>query len=150
LPLQHPEVALSASQETAPARILVVDDDANARTISATWLAHVGYDVRAAHSAEAAVEAARSHRPHLVLVDLLMPVVDGWSLLERLKEEPAARDAVLVALTVLNPDEDRRDPVRRGFDEYWVKPLKAPDLLDRIRQALQSAGVPAAPSDRRS
>jgi len=143
-------VAVSASHESKSARILVVDDDANARIISATWLTHAGYDVRAADSADAAVEAVRSHRPHLVLVDLLMPVVDGWSLLERLKEEPAGREAILVALTVLSPDEDRRDPVRRGFDEYWVKPLEASDLLDRIRRALDHAGAPAAPSDRRS
>lgn len=128
------------------ARILVVDDDENARTISATWLAHAGYDIREAHSAEAAVELASSHRPHLVLVDLLMPVESGWSLLERLREEPASRDAVVVALTVLNPGEDRRDPVRRGFDEYWVKPIAAPELLERIRRALTEAGVPAGPS----
>lgn len=131
---------MSASQEPESARILVVDDDANARTISATWLAHDGYDVREAHSAEAAVAAARSHRPHLVLVDLLMPVVDGWKLLERLRDEPAGRDAVLVAFTVLSPDEDRRDPLRRGFDEYWVKPLEAPKLLERVRRALDAAG----------
>lgn len=133
-----------ASNESEPARILVVDDDENARTISATWLAHVGYDVRQAHSAEAALEAARSHRPDLVLVDLLMPVVDGWRLLERLREEPASRDACLVALTVLNPDEDRRDPVRRGFDEYWVKPIQARDLTERVRRALADAGAPPA------
>lgn len=127
---------MNSSHETESARILVVDDDANARTISATWLAHEGYDVREAHSAEAAVEAARSHRPHLVLVDLLMPVMDGWSLMELLREEPASREAVLVALTVLTPDEDRRDPIRRGFDEYWVKPMEAGELLDRVRRAM--------------
>lgn len=138
---------MSASHEPESARILVVDDDDNARTISTTWLAHVGYDVREADSAEAAVEAARSHCPHLVLVDLLMPVEDGWSLLERLREEPACQEAIVVALTVLNPDEDRRDPVRRGFDEYWVKPLEAEELLARIRRALAEAGAPAGPSD---
>lgn len=139
---------MSDSSEPESARILVVDDDANARTISATWLAHAGYDVRQADSAEAAVEEARRHRPHLVLVDLLMPVVDGWGLLERLREEPASRDAVLVALTVLSPDEDRRDPIRRGFDEYWVKPMDARELLERLRRALEDAGAPAAPSPR--
>ena len=135
-----------ASQDPGSARILVVDDDENARTISATWLAHAGYDIREAHSAEAAVELARSHRPHLVLVDLLMPVEDGWSLLERLREEPASREAALVALTVLNPGEDRRDPVRRGFDEYWVKPVQSGEFLERIRRAL--AGARARPSGR--
>lgn len=131
---------MDASPERESARILVVDDDDNARAISATWLAHVGYDVREAHSAEAAIEAARRHRPHLVLVDLVMPLVDGWSLLERLREEPASRESLLIALTVLNPDEDRRDPVRRGFDEYWVKPLQARELLERIRRALGETG----------
>lgn len=127
---------MNAPHEPGSARILVVDDDENARTISATWLTHGGYDVRQAHSADAALEAARSHRPHLVLVDLLMPVVDGWHLLERLRKEPATREACLVALTVLNPDEDRRDPIRRGFDEYWVKPIQARDLMERVRRAL--------------
>ena len=139
-------MALSTTHEPEAARILVVDDDANARTITATWLAHVGYDVRQADSAEAAVEAARSHEPHLVVVDLVMPVEDGWSLLERLRAEPCGRDAVLVALTVLNPNEDRRDPVRRGFDEYWVKPIEAQELLARVRRALDNAGAPADPS----
>ncbi len=138
------EVTLSASTESDSARILVVDDDANARTISATWLTHAGYDVRAAHSAEGAVETARTQRPHLVLVDLLMPVVSGWSLLERLREEPKTGHAILVALTVLTPDEDRRDPVRRGFDEYWVKPIAHGDLLDRVQRALADSGAPAA------
>lgn len=127
---------MNAPHESESARILVVDDDENARTISATWLTHAGYDVRQAHSADAALEAARSHRPHLVLVDLLMPVVDGWRLLERLREEPASREACLVALTVLNPDEDRRDPIRRGFDDYWVKPIQARDFMERVRRAL--------------
>jgi CheY-like chemotaxis protein len=127
---------VNAPDEPEPVRILVVDDDENARTITATWLKHAGYDVRQADSADAAVEAVRGHRPHLVLVDLLMPVVDGWRLLERLREEPASREACLVALTVLNPDEDRRDPVRRGFDEYWVKPLEARDLMERVGRAL--------------
>ena len=138
-------MALSASHETGSARILVVDDDDNARTITATWLAHVGYDVREAGSAEAAVEVARAHRPHLVLVDLVMPVESGWSLLERLREEPASRDALLVALTVLNPGDDRRDPVRRGFDDYWVKPIEAPELLERIRRALAESDAPTDP-----
>jgi CheY-like chemotaxis protein len=138
-------VTLSVSDEPKSARILVVDDDENARTISATWLAHAGYDVRDAHSADAAVEAVREHRPHLVLVDLLMPVVDGWSLLERLREEPASQRSLLVALTVLTPDEDRRDPVRRGFDAYWVKPLEHEALLGRVRRALADAGAPVAP-----
>lgn len=137
---------MMASYDPGSARILVVDDDENARTISVTWLAHAGYDIREAHSADAAVELARSHRPHLVLVDLLMPVEDGWSLLERLREEPASREAALVALTVLTPDEDRRDPVRRGFDEYWVKPVQSGEFLERIRRALASAGAPADPS----
>lgn len=140
----HKEVAMTASREPEIARILVVDDDANARTITATWLAHAGYDVREAQSADAALDEARDHRPHLVLVDLLMPVADGWSLLERLREEPASREAILVAHTVLSPDEDRRDPVRRGFDEYWVKPIEAGELLKRVQRALAEAGAPVA------
>ena len=80
-----------------------------------------------------------------MLVDLVMPVESGWTLLERLREEPASRDAIVVALTVLNPGEDRRDPIRRGFDEYWVKPIEAPELLARIRRVLGEAGAPAGP-----
>lgn len=116
--------------------ILVVDDDANARLIHSEWLTHAGYETFQADAGDVGLERARILRPGLILIDLKMPRVDGWALMDALRHDETTRDAALVALTIVAPGEDRRDPVRRGFDEHWVKPIAAATLLEGVRRLI--------------
>jgi two-component system, cell cycle response regulator DivK len=116
--------------------VLIVDDDPHARAIHAEWLTHGGYDVRDADSGEAGLRMARTSDPSLILIDLKMPGMDGWTLLEHLRADPITRTAPLVALTIVGPGEDRRDPVRRGFDEHWVKPITMAALLAGVKRLI--------------
>lgn len=129
------------SRDHSPETILIVDDDPHARLIHSEWLVHAGYRTLLAASGEAALALAREARPALVLVDLKMPGMDGWTLLDRLREDPLTRDTKVVALTIVGRGEDRRDPVRRGFDDHWVKPIAAGDLLGGTERLI---GRPAA------
>ena len=116
--------------------VLVVDDETHARTIHVTWLSHAGYATAEAESGETGLHAARVLQPQVVLIDLKMPGVDGWKVMEQLRSDPATRAMLLVALTIIGPGEDRRDPVRRGFDEHWVKPISAPTLLANVERLI--------------
>lgn len=121
-----------ASEEGRRQVVLVVDDDPNARAIHTEWLAHAGYETMEADSGDVGFRLALAARPALILIDLEMPRVDGWKLLEWLRGEAGTSDLILVALTIVGRGEDRRDPVRRGFDEHWVKPIPAAALLAGI------------------
>lgn len=115
-------------------RILVVDDDPHARTIHSTWLSHAGYEVLNTESAADAVDLLNRNGADLVLTDLKMPGLDGWKLLDLLRGSERTRGIPVVALTIIGAGEDRRDPVRRGFDEHWVKPVEAADLLAGVKR----------------
>ena len=122
--------------------VLIVDDDPNARAIHAAWLAHAGYNAVEAESGETGFRIAREARPGLILLDLKMPGMDGWKLLERLRADPRTCSGKVIALTIVAPGEDRRDPVRRGFDEHWVKPISPAALLSGVERLVG----PAAPA----
>lgn len=121
--------------------VLVVDDDPNARAIHSEWLSHAGYQTLEAESGEVGLRLAREADPSMILIDLQMPGVDGWQLLESLRADPITQTTILVALTIVAPGEDRRDPVRRGFTEHWVKPIPPSELLARTARLI---GLPPA------
>lgn len=128
-------------EDQRPSRVdvLIVDDDPNARAIHAAWLAHTGYNAVEADSGDAGLRIACESRPGLILVDLKMPGMDGWTLLERLRAEPRTRSAKIIALSIVAPGEDRRDPVRRGFDEHWVKPISPAALISGVERLVGPA-----------
>lgn len=131
-------MALLVTDAAHPRAVLVVDDDLHARTIHREWLEHAGYQTFGADSGEAGWGLALRWRPAMILIDLKMPGVDGWKLMEWLREDSRTHGTVLIALTIVGPGEDRRDPVRRGFDEHWVKPISATDLLTRTERLIGS------------
>jgi CheY-like chemotaxis protein len=119
--------------------ILLVDDDADNRAIYATILRSHGYEVVEAETGGEAVALARQHLPMLVVMDIKMPQMDGWQALEILRESALTADLPIVALTIIAPGEDRRDPLRRGFDAHWVKPLTPGELLARVEAWLSDS-----------
>jgi len=119
--------------------VLLVDDDPDSRVIYATMLELKGLRVVEATDGQSALQAARTHDPDLIVLDLVMPGMDGWTALEHLRSDPDLCRIPVVALTVIGPGEDRRDPLRRGFDAHWVKPLPPPAMASRVKSLLAVA-----------
>jgi signal transduction histidine kinase/CheY-like chemotaxis protein len=112
-------------------RVLVVEDDAHAYELISSALGSAGYlSVRARHGEEA-IRLARESRPVAVTLDLVLPGLDGWEVLKRLKSDPNTRDIPVVIISII---ENRELGVALGADDYFVKPVDRERLLDRIRQ----------------
>lgn len=116
-------------------RILVVDDNVDSAETLGLLLRQMGHDVQIAHDGHAALEAARINRPQLVLLDLSMPGVNGYHVVERLKSEPQFARVWFIAVTGSGDDDARRRSHQAGFAEHLVKPVKAQTLrklLERL------------------
>ncbi len=104
-------------------RILVVDDNRDSAESLATLLRLVGNEVKTAHDGRQALETAAAYRPDMVLLDIGLPVLNGYEVARRLRTEPSYGRAVLVALTGYGSEEDRRRSLSAGFDHHMVKPV---------------------------
>jgi len=120
-------------------RILIVDDEQEIRQFLDIVLREKGFDVLTAGGGAEALGLARSALPDLVLLDIMMPEMDGWTVLERLKaEEPTARVPVAM-LSARAETADRLRAVRVGAADYITKPFSLRDLLARIQALLERA-----------
>lgn len=133
--LREPLPALQrvTAAETS-ARILVVDDNVDAAATLGELLALRGYEVRTAHDGREALEVASVFHPQLAIVDLGMPVMDGYQVaqaLTRMDERP-----YLIAVTGYGQEHDRERTRRAGFDRHMVKPVAAQQLFDYIEEAV--------------
>ena len=112
------------------ARVLVIEDDANAYELIASALGAAGFlPIRARHGDEA-LRLARDAKPVAVTLDLVLPGVDGWEVLKRLKSDPATRDLPVVIISLV---ENRDLGLALGADEYFVKPVDRDRLVERVR-----------------
>lgn len=114
---------------TVPRRILVVDDNPGSTQIMALLLRKFwGHTVDVAHDGHAALRVAEQVTPEIVLLDIGLPGLDGYEVATRLRAAPSTTGALLVALTGLSDDGDRRKAHDAGFDEFLTKPAGAADL----------------------
>jgi CheY-like chemotaxis protein len=104
-------------------RILVVDDNQDAAKTLSIRLRLIGSEVRTAHDGLEAVATAEVFRPHLMLLDLGMPKLNGYQAAQFIREKPWGQEVMLVALTGWGQDEDRRRTKDSGFDGHLVKPV---------------------------
>jgi PAS domain S-box-containing protein len=116
-------------------RLLVVDDNRDAAVSLAMLLKLQGHEVRVAHSGSAALEMTNSYVPHAVFLDLGMPVMDGYEVARRIRQQPGLENVVLAALTGWGQREDRRRTAEAGFDHHLVKPPE-PQAVEAILAAL--------------
>ena len=116
---------------SARRRVLVVDDNVDAAQSLGLLLGQMGCEVQIAHGGAAAIEAARAGQPHLVLLDISMPGVDGYSVVRRLKQDLAFRDVPFIAVTGLGREADRDRAREAGFNEHLVKPV-SPEALREV------------------
>jgi PAS domain S-box-containing protein len=128
----------STSSSPAP-RILVVDDNVDAVEVLAEALGELGYTVRVAHDGPEALEVVTGFTPEIALLDIGLPVMDGYELAERLRARFGAT-VRLVALTGYGQDADRARSRAAGFDEHLVKPIEL-ERLERLLVALTERGT---------
>jgi CheY-like chemotaxis protein len=116
-------------------RLLVIDDDATIREMLDLMLASEGFSVVSAPHGAAALALLDEFRPHVVLLDMKMPVMDGWQFLEQYCRRPGHR-APVVVLTAAQ--DDRRLAADLGADAYLAKPFAIDDLLRILEQVISS------------
>ena len=127
-------------------RILVVDDEASIRRILETRLSMIGYEVITASDGEEALESFRHEDPDLVVLDVMMPKLDGYGVCQELRKES---DVPIIMLTALGDVADRITGLELGADDYVVKPFSPKELEARIRSVLRRVdkeGAPGIPS----
>jgi len=125
---------VSAPEETRRLRVLIVDDNDDAADMLSVMLSGWGHDARAAYGSTAALELAEVFRPEIVLLDLGLPVLDGYGVAERLRARPWAADLKLYAVTGRGQDDDRERTRAAGFREHFVKPVSPDILRDALAQ----------------
>lgn len=103
--------------------ILIVEDDDNNRLLMSDILSYHGYTVLKAINGVEGIEMARKHHPDLVLMDIQMPLMDGFTAARRLKDDPLTRALRLIALTSFAMQGDRERILAAGFDDYIAKPI---------------------------
>ncbi len=121
--------------------ILLVEDNELNRDMLSRRLVRKGYDVLIAEDGAKGLSAATDGKPDLILMDMSLPVMDGWEATRRLKAEPQTRAIPVIALTAHAMSSDREKAVAAGCDVYDTKPVELERLLAKIERLLQ-AGSP--------
>jgi len=122
---------------TKPPVILLVEDNLHNRKIFQGVLAHAGFRVVEAEDGGKAMAAVSSDRPDLILMDLSIPVIDGWECTRRLKADPSTRQIPIIALTAhaMRGDEERARGA--GCDGYLSKPISPKRVVEEVKRVLR-------------
>jgi DNA-binding response OmpR family regulator len=124
--------------------ILVVDDDKKIVDLVTLYLKREGYGVLAAYTGREALEVARRKQPHLIVLDLLLPEMDGAEVCKQLRAES---NVPIIMLTARSTDDDKLRGLDLGADDYMTKPFNPRELVARIRVVLRRAVPEDEPSD---
>jgi CheY-like chemotaxis protein len=118
------------------AKILLVEDNDMNRDMLSRRLLRKGYEVVMALDGQQAVEMAAAEKPDLILMDMSLPVLDGWEATRRIKAAAATRGIPVIALTAHAMSGDREKALESGCDDYDTKPIDLPRLLEKMTAAL--------------
>jgi len=135
--------ATPARPDGSPIRALVVDDEEPLADLVRMALGYEGWSVRTAGTGQAALAAVREARPDVVVLDIMLPDLDGMSVLQRLRAE--GHDVPVLFLTAKDEVADRIAGLTIGGDDYLTKPFSLEELLARLRALLRRSGVLAGP-----
>ncbi|HLK14240.1 MAG TPA: response regulator [Fimbriimonadaceae bacterium] len=131
-------------------KILLVEDNEMNRDMLSRRLERKGYQIVLAVDGMSGVELAHSESPDLVLMDMSLPVLDGWEATRRLKAAPVTQFIPVIALTAHAMSSDRDKALEAGCDDYDTKPIELPRLLNKIEALLsEAAREPAAVGDQK-
>jgi two-component system OmpR family response regulator len=129
---------MRAVTTAAPHRVLVVDDEPNIADVVSMALRHQGFAVQTAGDGQAALRAADSFRPHLIVLDIMLPDMEGFEVARRLGERRA--EIPIIFLTARDSTRDKVRGLTSGGDDYMTKPFSLEELLARVRNVLRRAG----------
>jgi DNA-binding response OmpR family regulator len=127
--------------------ILVVDDERSISEVVSLYLNRAGYRVKIAHDGAAALQAIAAQKPDLVVLDLMLPEVDGLEITRRLR---AAGDTPIIMLTAKGGEGDRILGLEMGADDYVTKPFSPQELVSRVRAVLRRTHAATMPSTERA
>jgi signal transduction histidine kinase/ActR/RegA family two-component response regulator len=131
----------------SPERVLIVDDNSDAADLLGEALRDVGYEVRVVHDGPSALSVANEFQPQAALLDIGLPVMDGYELARRLREQLAGRPLRLVAVTGYGQERDKAHSERAGFDVHLVKPIELAAVLRTLEgEPVGAAALAAEPS----
>ena len=122
-------------------QILLVEDNEMNRDMLSRRLIRKGFEVQAAVDGQQALDMAAQISPAVILMDMSLPVLDGWEATRRLKADPATQAIPVIGLTAHAMDGDREKCLQAGCDDYDTKPIDLPRLLDKIAAQLKRVGV---------
>jgi CheY-like chemotaxis protein len=123
-----------------PEKILVIEDNEQNRILMRQILTYHGYDVLEAADGLTGLEMARAHMPALILLDIQMPVMNGFMVIRELRNNPELRKIKVIAVTSFAMKGDREKALQAGFDEYVTKPIdtrKFPELVKQVLSRMQ-------------
>lgn len=127
------------------ARILIVEDEANIVKLISIRLERLGHVISSAGNGVAALDAARELRPDLILLDVMIPLLNGFQVLEQLKADAATAPIPVLMLTARGHERDIVAGLEGGAEDYIVKPFSFPELISRVSSALARHGANASP-----
>ena len=119
-------------------KVLIIEDDSNIAQLLQLYLEKEGFETFVARDGGKGVELFRTADPALVLLDIMLPVMDGWSVLRKIREEG---DTPVIMLTAKGEVEDRVTGLESGADDYVVKPFEMKEVLARIHAVLRRTGT---------
>jgi two-component system, cell cycle response regulator DivK len=120
--------------------VLLVEDNELNRDMLSRRLTRKGYSVVMAVDGAAGVSSAKAHQPDIILMDMSLPVIDGWEAARQIKADPATTKIPLIALTAHAMAGDRERAIEAGCDDYDTKPVDLDRLLGKMLAAMASAG----------
>jgi DNA-binding response OmpR family regulator len=129
------------------AHIAVIEDESDIAGLLAHCLAREGFNVTTAGDGEAGLDLVRLHHPDLVILDLLLPRLNGWEVFRHLRSHQATAAIPVVILTANARPEDRRALLEAGAEDYIVKPCSVKEVIARLRAILRR--TERAPTERR-
>ena len=121
--------------------ILVVDDDKTIVKIVRGYLEQAGFDVLSAYNGNSALEALRSERPDLLILDLMLPDQDGWDVTRIIRNEPRLATIPIIMLTARVEDMDKIIGLELGADDYVTKPFNPREVVARVRALLRRSDM---------
>ncbi len=124
------------------AKILLIEDNEANRDALSRRLKRQGYEVVMAVDGQQGIAMARSETPALILMDMSLPVLDGWEATRQLKADPNTGSIFVIALTAHAMAGDREKALEAGCDDYDTKPVEFPRLLEKIEALLDGKGPP--------
>jgi CheY-like chemotaxis protein len=131
---------------SAPKTVLLVEDNEDNRIVYSTILRHFGYRVMEALNGEEGIATARSEKPDLILMDISIPIIDGWEATQVLKHDPETRQIPIIALTAHALASDRERAMQVGCDGYLAKPCEPRAVVAEVQRFLGQTVGPDTPS----